>query len=122
MARRTCPIDIRIGARLRELRMLRGWTQQTLAEQLGCSYQQAHKYEKAVNRISAARLLHVLRLLRADPAEFFAAVDDGQPTAPAIDRTTLHLMQDIAALSPKHRKAVARMVRLLVDSPDSEAA
>ena len=34
-----------------------GLTQQQLAEMIGVTYQQAHKYERGINRVSAGRLV-----------------------------------------------------------------
>ena len=49
-------VDRHVGARLRERRIMLGLTQQQLAELIGVTYQQAHKYENGINRISAGRL------------------------------------------------------------------
>src|SRR3954447_18245086 len=48
--------DRHIAARMRERRIMLGMTQQELAEAVGITYQQAHKYETGANRISAGRL------------------------------------------------------------------
>ena len=42
-------------ARVRERRIALGLTQQQLAERVGTTYQQAHKYETGLNRIAAGR-------------------------------------------------------------------
>ena len=47
--RRAQDVDWHVGARLRERRILLGLTQQELAELIGVTYQQAHKYEKGIN-------------------------------------------------------------------------
>ena len=43
-------IDRYVGARVRERRIMLGLTQQQMAELIGVTYQQAHKYEKGINR------------------------------------------------------------------------
>src|SRR4051812_1652105 len=48
--------DRHVGAMLRARRIALGLTQQQLAERVGITYQQAHKYETGINRISAGRL------------------------------------------------------------------
>ena len=40
-----------------------GLTQQQLAEMIGVTYQQAHKYERGINRVSAGRLFEIARAL-----------------------------------------------------------
>src|SRR6476619_6230171 len=54
-------VDRHVGARVREWRLALGLTQQQLAELVGITDQQAHKYEKGVNRISAGRLHQLMR-------------------------------------------------------------
>ena len=46
-------VDRHVGARLRELRVAAGLSQQVLADLIGVTYQQAHKYETGVNRLAA---------------------------------------------------------------------
>jgi DNA-binding XRE family transcriptional regulator len=50
-------VDRHVGAKVRERRVMLGLTQQQMAELLGVSYQQTHKYERGINRITAG-LLH----------------------------------------------------------------
>src|SRR6266404_6267927 len=53
--RSTAAIDDHFGGRIRERRIMLGLTQQQLAEMIGVTYQQAHKYERGINRVSATR-------------------------------------------------------------------
>jgi transcriptional regulator with XRE-family HTH domain len=63
-------IDRHVGDRLRERRVMLGITQQRMAELIGVTYQQAHKYEKGINRISAGRL-HQIALVLGVGVEYF---------------------------------------------------
>ena len=56
-------IDRHVGARLRERRLLLGLTQQELAALIEVTCQQAHKYEKGINRIAAGRLSSLAQAL-----------------------------------------------------------
>jgi transcriptional regulator with XRE-family HTH domain len=69
-------INRSIGSKLRMLRTLSGKSQQDIAVALGISFQQLHKYETGVDRISAARLYQVARYLAVDVNIFFADLDD----------------------------------------------
>ncbi len=69
---RTQDIDRHVGARIRERRIMLGLTQQQLADLIGVTYQQAHKYERGINRVSAGRLFEVARVLSVPVAYFFA--------------------------------------------------
>jgi transcriptional regulator with XRE-family HTH domain len=64
-------IDNHVGARIRERRILLGLTQQKLAEMIGVTYQQAHKYEHGINRLSAGRLYELAGALGVPITYFF---------------------------------------------------
>ena len=68
-------VDRHVGARVRELRVAAGLSQQTLADRIGVTYQQAHKYENGVNRLAASRLYALARVLRCDIGAFFAGLE-----------------------------------------------
>ena len=59
--------DAHIGRRIRERRLMLGLSQQQLAQAIGVTYQQAHKYETGLNRVSAGRLFRVAEALGAPP-------------------------------------------------------
>src|SRR5438876_11586473 len=65
-AGRTQGIDRHVGARVRERRIMLGLTQQQLADLIGVTYQQAHKYERGINRVSAGRLFEIAQVLRSE--------------------------------------------------------
>src|SRR5215208_2529742 len=56
-------IEQHVGARLRERRIMLGLTQQQMAALIGVTYQQTHKYETGLNRISAGRLYQLAQAL-----------------------------------------------------------
>ncbi len=64
------PVDIHVGARVRQCRTLLGMTQTMLADGLDLTFQQVQKYERGTNRISASRLYDLSRVLDV-PVEYF---------------------------------------------------
>jgi transcriptional regulator with XRE-family HTH domain len=64
------PVDIHVAMRVRERRIESGLTQSDVAAELGITFQQLYKYEKAVTRISAARLYGLSKALGV-PVTFF---------------------------------------------------
>src|SRR6201996_5506142 len=74
-ASRTQDIDRHVGARVRERRIMMGLTQQQLADLIGVTYQQAHKYERGINRVSAGRLYEISRVLSVPVSYFFDGLD-----------------------------------------------
>jgi DNA-binding XRE family transcriptional regulator len=73
-ARKSDWIDIHIGVRLRQRRVLLGITQEVLAQRIGISFQQMQKYEIGENRISAARLFRLSQLLDVPVTWFFGGM------------------------------------------------
>ncbi len=71
-------IDRHVGARMRERRIMLGLTQQQMAELIGVTYQQAHKYEKGINRIGAGRLFEIARILGVPIYYFYEGVTDAE--------------------------------------------
>jgi transcriptional regulator with XRE-family HTH domain len=111
-------IDIRVGWRIRERRIMLGLTQQDVAAQLGITYQQAHKYERALNRISAGRLYQFARVLQSDPADFFAPADAAIPIAPDDrDRMLVALGRNFRRIADSETQTcLAHLTRAIADS------
>src|SRR3979411_100866 len=77
--RSTAPVDDHAGPRIRERRIMLGLTQQQLAEMIGVTYQQAHKYERGINRVSAGRLFEIARALSAPLTYFYQGIGGEGP-------------------------------------------
>jgi transcriptional regulator with XRE-family HTH domain len=71
-------VDAYIGARMLDRRAALGLSQADLSRALGVSFQQVQKYERGVNRVSAARLFDICRALKVPLASMF----ERDPTAP----------------------------------------
>ena len=79
------PVDVHVGARLRQRRTLLGMNQTKLGSSIGLTFQQVQKYEKGTNRISASRLYALSGTLDV-PIEYFFS---DMPTAVAASSPTL---------------------------------
>jgi transcriptional regulator with XRE-family HTH domain len=79
------PVDVHVGARLRQRRTLLGMNQTKLGSSIGLTFQQVQKYEKGTNRISASRLYALSGTLDV-PVEYFFS---DMPTAVAASSPTL---------------------------------
>jgi transcriptional regulator with XRE-family HTH domain len=109
-------IDHHVGAMLRARRLL-GMTQQGLAEGVGITYQQAHKYETGANRITIGRLYALAEALGVEPAYFFQGLGAGEhpPLAPR-QRRMLELTRSFAALSRRQQEALCGLARALAEA------
>ena len=70
------PIDVRVGARVRALRQVRGLTQQDLASSMRLTFQQVQKYEQGANRISASRIAEIANIFRVPVSYFFSGLSN----------------------------------------------
>jgi transcriptional regulator with XRE-family HTH domain len=95
---------------------------QQLAELIGVTYQQAHKYEKDINRVAAGRLYEVARVLGVDPGYFYEGVQSGGGVVPSpSQRMLLDLARNILNIpNPRHRDAVARFARALAEGENGD--
>src|SRR3954452_21438107 len=107
--------DRHVARRIRERRLALGLTQQQVAELVGVTYQQAHKYEKGVNRISAGRLFAIAQALGVEPAHFFEGLGAERP-AGAQERRMPELARDFLNLpSRRLQEAIAGLARALTE-------
>ena len=94
-----------------------GVSQQQLARALGITYQQEHKYERGVNRVSAGRLFEIAEALATPVGWFFEEVEAGAPS-PELSRRQrmcLELARNFTAIeSEKQQEALSQMARSLV--------
>ena len=95
-----------------------GLTQQQMAELIGVTYQQAHKYEKGINRIAAGRLSSIAQALGVPVGYFF----DGLTTTPGTvkvspqQRLMLELTRNFMAISDRgQQEAICNLARSLVN-------
>ena len=110
-------IDRFVGAKMRDRRIMLGLTQQQMAELIGVTYQQAHKYEKGINRIAAGRLHAIAQALGVEVSYFFEGMDgsDGFKPTPQ-QRMLLELARNFINMpSRKHQEAICALARALAN-------
>ena len=93
-----------------------GLSQQQLAQMIGVTYQQAHKYERGLNRISAGRLYEIAQLLSVPVSWFFEGLEIETPIISLTprQRMCLELARNFAAIdNQKHQEALSQMARAL---------
>src|SRR4051812_45545729 len=119
--KRSSDMDRHVGLRVRERRIMAGLSQQKLAEMIGVTYQQAHKYERGLNRISASRLFEIAQALAVEPSWFFESLaEQGTPyeLAPR-QRLCLEFARNFSLIKDeKQQEVLGQMARSLA-SPHS---
>ena len=121
--RSTGPIDKYFGDRRRARRVMLNMTQDDLGKSLGISFQQIQKYEKGTNRISAALMVPLAKILDVDIGYFYDEIPktkrSGEIETPTLTELalTLHGRRLIDAFlslkNDKMRGAVADLAHVL---------
>jgi transcriptional regulator with XRE-family HTH domain len=107
---------------MRERRIMLGMSQQQLAELIDVTYQQVHKYEKGLNRVSAGRLYSIAQALGVEVGYFY----EGLKTAvgfmpPAQQRMLLDLAHNYLNIPiPEHRAAIVALARALAEAENGD--
>ena len=108
--------DEHIGGLIRIRRQMMGLTQQDLAKSIGVTYQQLHKYERGLNRISAGRLFDVAQVLNIEPGWFFEGMssDASIDEVPSRQRQHLELVRNFMQIKDERQQdAICHMARTL---------
>ena len=92
-----------------------GLTQQQMAELIGVTYQQAHKYEKGINRVAAGRLYSIAQALGVEVGYFYEGIEAADRFVPSPQqRMLLDLARNYLNIPvPEHQKAIVALARAL---------
>jgi transcriptional regulator with XRE-family HTH domain len=77
-------LDEHLGKRLFQRRRFMGLTQHQLGEAVGVRFQQIQKYECGANKISAARLWQISKVLQISVDYFFDGLGSTQKPSPEV--------------------------------------
>lgn len=109
------PVDAHVGNRVREERMRADKTQAQLGAHLGVTFQQVQKYERGVNRISAATLHRIADLFEVPMSSFFPASHGGDaaPSEIFTVRGGEQLVTSYLSLSPERQALLVSLAKEL---------
>ncbi|SOD95977.1 helix-turn-helix domain-containing protein [Caenispirillum bisanense] len=116
---RATDTDKYVGQRIRERRIMLGLSQQQMADMIGVTYQQAHKYERGINRISAGRLFEIAQVLNVPVSYFFEGLEDerGEDMGQR-QRMCLELARNFSMINnERHQEALSQLARALATAP-----
>ena len=116
--RRITDIDFEIGGKVRTRRIHLGLSQQELGDAIGVTYQQFHKYERGINRVSAATLVKIARALGILPTDLLPGSPLPRTIGPR-ERLTLEHARHFALLEPHEQAAVSALTRGLLDKHEN---
>jgi transcriptional regulator with XRE-family HTH domain len=109
-SRATGSLDIHFGEKLRARRMMMApkVSQSELANALGVTFQQIQKYEKGVNRLSAAMMVRIAAVLKVDVQYFFDELPTGVKNYREI-KTPVLVDMSLAAHGPRLMTAFLKL-------------
>lgn len=115
ISNRASDTDNHVGARIRERRVMLGLSQKQMADLIGVTYQQAHKYERGMNRVSAGRLYEIAQVLRVPVGYFFEGLGNMENTElPARQRMCLEVARNFVQIEDeRHQEAISQLARAL---------
>ncbi len=107
------PIDIHLGALVRQHRVVQGLAQTDLAKLVDVTYQQIQKYETGENRINAPMLWKLAQVLKVPIGSFFRGLSSEDPqAAPALNRDALEVLRAYQAIPDREtRRSIKMMLR-----------
>ena len=122
-ARHLHPMDIHVGLRIRQRRVLLGMNMWHLGAAVGLSFQMVQKYEAGLYSVPVRRLFELANALDVSPSFFFGGLRSRAKDDPLYTRETMDLvrayttisnssvrdsiaetMQEIAATAQSHRR------------------
>ena len=115
---RATDADRHVGRKIRERRIMLGLSQHQMAELAGVTYQQAHKYERGINRISAGRLFTLSQVLNVPVSYFFEGLEGAVPVdLTSRQRMCLELARNFSSIgNEKHQEALSQLARALAEN------
>ncbi len=116
------PVDIHVGARARQRRVLLGMNQTKLGDALGLTFQQVQKYERGTNRISASKLFKLSQVLKVSIEYFFDEMPPVVAASPMITQETLKLVRAYYEIEDAQiRKRVYLLIKTLAPSAGKDS-
>lgn len=92
------PVDVYVGNRIRQRRLLLKNTQQEVSDQVGVKFQQLQKYETGKNRVSASRLWDIANVLDVPISFFFEGLDTQNKSGLAKSHLPVDILNNKEAL------------------------
>ena len=108
------PVDVHVGARIRLRRILLGMSPEKLGDELGLTFPQVQKYERAATRVSASRLHKIAEILSVPVSFFFDDMPEekgGAPTPPTSDEEDIMIRPETLELARLFHQISDRALR-----------
>lgn len=132
MKRDINPVNIHVGRRIRQQRLVLQISQERLGDAAGVSFQQIQKYERGVNRCAGECLVNIAKTLGVSPGWFYEGapgVGDAPPNPEAQEVAAFMASPDgvviarafVRIIDPQLRHAIAKFVTEMATSRQQAA-
>lgn len=114
---RATEVDVQIGKTIKKIRILNGYSQEHVANEMNITFQQIQKYERGTNRISASRMYALSKILDVGIQEFFMGLDahntsNASEALASADVKTLKLLMKFNQIdNPKIKKLIISLLK-----------
>jgi len=117
-ARYMHPMDIHIGQRIRQRRILLGMNMWNLGAAVGLSFQMIQKYEAGLYCIPVSRLFELANALDVSPSFFFEGPRPRAKDDSSYTRETIDLVRAYTTISNSSvRQSIAKTIRAIAAAP-----
>jgi transcriptional regulator with XRE-family HTH domain len=116
--RRIHPMDIHVGLRIRQRRILLGMNTWNLGAAVGLSFQMIQKYEAGLYCIPVSRLFELANALDVSPSFFFEGPRPRAKDDSSYTRETIDLVRAYTTISNSSvRQSIAKTIRAIAAAP-----
>jgi transcriptional regulator with XRE-family HTH domain len=113
-------VDCYIAQQLHTLRQTMGITQAQLADEIGVSTQQVQKYERAINRLSASKLMQCAEAFEVSVLVFYPEREN-HPLFSPVPPPMVRFIRLLGRVSPAHHGELYTVLRALVKLSTGES-
>jgi len=118
-------VDVQVGKKIRNQRMISGISQSELGDRIGVTFQQIQKYEKGSNRVSASRLVEIAGAMNIDVRSFFdemegQAANNNESVKEEFVVSRQGLLLNSAFLSIKNEAIRTKILKLVQEIASTE--
>lgn len=109
-------INKHLGEKLRQERLVRGFSMKVLADALGITHQQVQKYEKGINQISVEKVLDICRILKMPVSVFLSGLEKPCEDILQHERMAISVSKDFMKIKkPTNQVAISRLIKSMAE-------
>lgn len=114
------PIDVHVGRRMRQRRILVGMSQEKLGESVDLTFQQIQKYERGTNRMGSSRLFRFAQVLGVPVSYFYEDMATATRQPGFSESKQDALQDDILQDNLLHQRETLDLVRAYYNIADAK--